>query len=171
MSINQMSEKGFTLIELMIVIAIIGMLAAIALPAYQDYTVRARVSEGVLLASSLKGHVQDNLAAGNPHGSTQGYSQGFTATVATANTSGAVIDPATGVITITTPAAAGGGTLHFVPNAPRGTILPVGTARFTPPESQTEWRCLSAGANAGGFVGIPATAATLPQRVVPSECK
>lgn len=56
------AQKGFTLIELMIVVAIIGILAAIALPAYQDYTVRARVSEGLVLASGVKTTVAENMA-------------------------------------------------------------------------------------------------------------
>jgi type IV pilus assembly protein PilA len=57
-------QSGFTLIELMIVVAIIGILAAIALPAYQDYTVRAKVSEGVVIASGAKPTVSENLANG-----------------------------------------------------------------------------------------------------------
>ena len=55
-------QQGFTLIELMIVIAIIGILASVALPAYQDYTVRAQVSEGAIAASSVKIGVTDMFA-------------------------------------------------------------------------------------------------------------
>jgi type IV pilus assembly protein PilA len=58
-------QKGFTLIELMIVVAIIGILAAVAIPAYQDYTIRARVTEGLVLASAAKLAVAENAANGS----------------------------------------------------------------------------------------------------------
>ena len=62
---NTQAQKGFTLIELMIVIAIIGILAAFAIPAYQDYIARSQAAEGVSLADGLKTEVIDNLQNGS----------------------------------------------------------------------------------------------------------
>ncbi len=62
MKASKMIQKGFTLIELMIVVAIIGILAAVALPAYQDYTVKARVSEVILAASTCRTGISDAVS-------------------------------------------------------------------------------------------------------------
>ena len=137
-------QKGFTLIELMIVVAIIAILAAIALPAYQDYVVRSRVSEAMTAASAAKILVAENAANGKPFG------QGFVAPAATKNLTSVAIDAATGQITTTTTPAAGGGTIIFAPE-------PALPAVGTPPNDRINWTC-----TAGG---------SLAQKYRPAECR
>ena len=97
MKLKSQLQKGFTLIELMITVAIVGILAAVALPAYQDYTIRAQVTEGMSLAAGAKATVAEYYA----------NKGSLPATAADAGYSGAVgkyvssVDIATGVITAT----------------------------------------------------------------------
>ncbi len=109
-----MKQKGFTLIELMIVVAIIGILAAIAIPAYQDYTIRARVTEGLEMASSAKLAVSETAMTNNALPADQAAT-GYTTPAATGNVASIAIGAA-GAITITYTAPAGGGTIIMTPN-------------------------------------------------------
>jgi type IV pilus assembly protein PilA len=91
------SQKGFTLIELMIVVAIIGILAAVALPAYQDYTARAKASELILAASSARTCVTETVASKGVLTALDACQTGFVPTTyATSMTVGAT----TGIITV-----------------------------------------------------------------------
>lgn len=113
---KKQTQQGFTLIELMIVVAIIGILAAVALPAYQDYTVRSRVSEAMVMASAAKATVGENIATENAinTSSCDGVS---TFSTATDNVASLACTAATGVITVVTTTKAGGVTVAFTPSS------------------------------------------------------
>lgn len=116
-------QQGFTLIELMIVVAIIGILAAVALPAYQDYTVRAKVSELVLAASSHKTTVSEQAASLN---TLTGAGNDLTVSAVGKVTSGSVTD--NGIIVVAgssaTSSVGTAVTIQFTPSlTTSGTVL------------------------------------------------
>ncbi|MFA5959257.1 MAG: pilin [Tatlockia sp.] len=108
-----MKEKGLTLIELMIVIAILGILISVAVPAYRDYTVRARISEGLNLAEAAKLAVTESAMTNHGLPANQAET-GYVSPAKTANVESIVIKPQ-GIITINYTEAAGKGAIELVP--------------------------------------------------------
>ncbi len=143
-------QKGFTLIELMIVVAIIGILAAIAIPAYQDYTIRAQVTEGLNLAGAAKAAVAESYSnTGNAPLNREAAGMSAAAT----DTNGKYvtqISVANGTIVITYGNEANRA-LH-----PGGTGLTLGLTPYETADRSVAWRCGSApvpGAAANALLG------------------
>lgn len=167
-------QKGFTLIELMIVVAIIGILAAVAIPAYQDYTIRTQIGEGLTLAKEIQTAVGDFRADRGrlpPRHESAGLAQA-------ASISGNYVISmahATGAITITygnkANAAITNRTLGLAAATPGG---------FVTSSSPLTWVCgrnpLPAAPAGMAFIGTTAAAVTsaanvLPDKYLPSQCR
>ena len=172
-------QKGFTLIELMIVVAIIGILAAIALPAYQDYTVRSKVSEMIIAASSPKSLISEAFQSDGLAGVTAAATEYNGRPVAEktskflSTTTPIAINTGNGMITVMSgsvadaglPTAAAGMTLTLTPNV-NGAALAAGVT------GAIDWACASTtNTTATTRKLVVGAAGTMPAKYAPSECR
>ena len=171
-------QQGFTLIELMIVVAIIGILAAIAIPAYQDYTVRSRVTEGLNLASSAKVAVSESFQSGGLLGLSGAATEWNSAFTPTKYVSGITVDSGVGNITVAYDTATTG--ISELTGSNQIVLQPFIRVGGTPTvlnstvAGNIDWACLggsttTATAKFGVTLATPTTG--VPGKYAPSECR
>lgn len=157
-------QQGFTLIELMIVIAIVGILAAIAVPAYQDYTIRAKVTEGLTIAAQTKTLVAENAIAGRSD-----LSKGMSTFSVTKNVSDLAVDKETGEIVVTYDS-------KMVPTDKSKLVLTPYSANAnlqagSVPAGAIQWVCAASGKGPDEASVKQNTKPTLEAKYAPAECR